>query len=354
MTGRVVRAPSIEKQATREQRRLRTVSTEHLKSVRGQWGWPIALYLFLAGMGAGGFLMGVAVRALGLGAGPVVWSLAGVELDLAALSQLWGPLAVAIGAPFLVMDLGRKTRFFRAGLNVKVSWMARGFYILSGFIAVGGLVWVVAVVDPGWADAHSALWRGLVAAGALLALATAVYTGLLLRSLRFVPLWKSDLLPVLFLFSALSAGSMGVILVSFGTAAFGEAGGSLGEVARSLARVEQGLILLEAAVLAAYLLRVSRDRAAGGASVRMLVQGRLRLLFWGGVVGLGLVFPAVLEFLYQGLPQHPALLWAAGLFLLAGGFLLRMGLLAAAAKEELPLQRLLEARAHLRAMRVGG
>lgn len=322
------------------------VSAETVRSVRSQWGWPIALYLFLAGMGAGAFLVGVSARSLGLAPDPVVRSVRGIEFDLAGLALLWGPLVVALGAPFLIVDLGRKTRFFRAGFNARVSWMARGFYVLSAFIAVGGLACVIAVLDPAWPAAHSGPWRGLVVAGALLALGTAAYTGVLLRSLRFVPVWRSYLLPVLFVVSALSTGSMGVILASLGVGSIGGAGESAGEVAHALARVEQGLIILEGAVLAVYLLRVGDDRSGGGASVGMLVRGRLRLLFWGGIVGMGLVFPIVLELIYQRFPDYPVFLVAAGTLLLAGGFLLRMGLLAAATKEELPLQKLLETRAH--------
>ncbi|MHB0981125.1 MAG: NrfD/PsrC family molybdoenzyme membrane anchor subunit [Thermoleophilia bacterium] len=328
------------------------VSAESLRSVRRQWGRPIALYLFLAGMGAGAFLVGVSVRSLGLAADPVVRSVGGIELDLAGLALLWGPLVVALGAPFLIVDLGRKTRFFRAGFNARVSWMARGFYVLSAFIAVGGMACVIAVLAPAWPAAHSGPWRGLVVAAALLALGTAAYTGVLLRSLRFVPVWRSYLLPVLFVVSALSTGSMGVILASVGVGSLGAAAGSLEEGAHTLARVEQGLILLEGVVLAVYLLRVGRGRSGGGEAVRMLVRGRLRLLFWGGIVGMGLVFPSVLELLYRRSPGSPFLLWTAGALLLAGGFLLRMGLLAAATKEELPLQKLLEAKAHSRTLRV--
>lgn len=329
-----------------------TVSAERLRSVRGQWSWPIALYLFLAGMGAGGFLVGVGARAAGLGADPVVRSVAGVGLDLSGLALFWGPLAVAIAAPFLIVDLGRKTRFFRAGLNARVSWMARGFYILASFILAGGAVCGIAVLAPEWPGAHPGPWRLLVGLGALLALGTAAYTGVLLRSLKFVPVWHSYLLPLLFVTSALSTGSMGLILASLGVASLGGAASSAGEVAHSLAPVEQGFILLEGVALASYLLSVGRGAAGGGESVRMLVRGRLRFLFWGGVVGMGLVFPVVLELLYRRLPELPVLLWAAGLLLLGGGFLLRMGLLTAAAKAEFPLQRLLQARAHGRTLRV--
>lgn len=336
-----------------ERRYPQTAGTARLRSVRSLWSWPIAAYLFLAGLGAGGFLVGVAARGLGVGGEPVVRSVAGIGVDLSALALLWGPLAVAAGAPFLILDLGRKARFFRAGGNPRSSWMARGFYILIAFILVGGAASAVAALAPAWPAAHAAPWRALLGAAALLALGTAVYTGLLLRSLRFVPVWNSYVLPVLFLASALSTGAMGVILASAAAAAAGGSGAAaLAAAVHPLARAEQVLILMEGGALAAHLLRVRGARAGGGDSVRMLVSGRLRYLFWGGVVAAGLVFPGALELLYQRWPDSTGLLWAAGGLLLVGGFLLRLGLLAAAVKEELPLQRLLEARAHARVLRV--
>ncbi|MCL5735722.1 MAG: polysulfide reductase NrfD [Actinobacteria bacterium] len=328
---------------------FRVTSTEVLRSVRREWGWPIALYLYLAGTGAGSFVVGVLARTLGpdLGLGYVV-SLEALRLDLGDLALLWGPLIVAAGAPFLILDLGRRARFFRAGLNAGVSWMARGFYVLSAFIGVGLLGCALAVIGP---DPSSRQVWVVLAIGVPLALATATYTGILLRSLKFVPTWRSYFLPVLFLISALSTGSMGIVLAVLGLGSLSAAGESATQLAHAVSRVEQLLIVLEGSALAVFLFQVHKVESAGETSVRMLIRGRLRLCFWGGIVGLGLLFPIVLELLYQGFPEQTALLWIAGITLLAGGFLLRIGVLAAATKEELPLQKLLEARAHWRGLR---
>ncbi|GAB4262478.1 MAG: polysulfide reductase NrfD [Thermoleophilia bacterium] len=322
--------------------------------VQRQWGWPIAVYLFLAGMGAGAFVIGVA--AWGSEAGRALTGaveVAGVRVAATGLLLMWGPVAAAVGALFLIVDLGRKARFFRAGRNVATSWMARGFFILSAFLVVGALVLAIAALVPTWPERHPALWRALLAAGTAAALGTAVYTGVLLRSMKYVPVWGGPLLPVLFLASALSTGSMAVVLAAlpYGLLAGGD--GGVPEIVHLLTAWERVFILVEGGVLGAHLLLAARREAEGRAAVHMLVRGKLRLLFWLGIVGLGLVFPSILEALYESLPGAPALLAAAGGILLVGGFLLRLGVLASGWKQTPPLVRLLEARADPRVLRTG-
>src|SRR5512139_2494307 len=101
-----------------------------LKLIRPQreWRWEIAVYLYLAGMGAGAFVIGSFLTWLGYSLTPSLsLVLFGVPLRLTPAALLWGPILVAIGAPFLVLDLGKKHKFFTACLNPRTSWVARGF-----------------------------------------------------------------------------------------------------------------------------------------------------------------------------------------------------------------------------------
>ena len=122
-------------------------SQEHvLKLIRPQreWGWEIAIYLYLAGMGAGAYVIGSFLIWLGVSLAPSrALMLFGVPLTLTRAALLWGPILVAIGAPFLVLDLGKKHKFFTACLNPRTSWVARGFIILSAFIVLGLIVLAV-------------------------------------------------------------------------------------------------------------------------------------------------------------------------------------------------------------------
>jgi formate-dependent nitrite reductase membrane component NrfD len=105
-----------------------------------EWKEIIAIYLYLAGMGAGSFVIGTLINWMGAKLNPSFLpniDLFGYTLNLSSVPILWGPIMVAISAPFLILDLGIKWRFMYACLNPRTSWVARGFIILSIFIILG-------------------------------------------------------------------------------------------------------------------------------------------------------------------------------------------------------------------------
>lgn len=295
-----------------------------------EWGWQIAVYLYLAGIGAGSFMVGLAMD----------WWAHTPYPSRAIL--LWGPLLVAIGAPFLILDLGIKTRFLKACLNPKTSWISRGFLILSAFIIVGLAVWGMSLVSlVGISDEPTSL-LALDVLGFILALATAAYAGVLLQSLKYIPFWNTPLLPLLFLVSALSTGAMLVILSALGYGLLVPHQQFHPQLMDVLVPTEQILILIEGVILGLYLLSTYRTREQGRSSVRLLVSGNLKLVFWLGIIVSGFFFPIVLEAVYSRLPEYPFLLFLSGFFLLAGGFFLRYGILSAGIKEQHPLHKWIE------------
>ncbi len=299
------------------------------------WKWEIAIYLYLAGMGAGAFIIGTLILWFASPwLPPKFWPFWNYSIDLTKTAILWGPLFVAIGAPFLVLDLGKKMKFYTACLNPKTSWLARGFLILSAFIIIG---LVLFVGSSAFNPPRTTVWIILESIGIVLAFSTAIYTGILLKSIKYVPIWNTPLLPLLFLISALSTGSMGIILSLLGFELIPS--GHL--LLKRLTYTEQIFIFLEAIVLILYLVSRYRQRDQGETSVRLLLSGPLRFLFWVGIVLIGFVFPILLEFLYTHLAQ-PGLLIITGVFLLAGGFFLRLGILASGIKEQLPMHKLIE------------
>jgi len=315
-----------------------------------EWKWEIAIYLYLAGMGAGAYVVGVALGWLGYHLSPsktiLFWS---IPFDLSKSALLWGPILVALGAPFLILDLGKKEKFFTACLNPRTSWVARGFLILSMFILLGLANLAGSILAFPWLTERSSLWILLEVISVIFALATAIYTGVLLKSVKYIPIWNTPLLPALFLVSALSTGSMGVVLTTMGYGLLLVQGAPLDPLILRVVGIEQILILIEGFVLALYLFSKVRAKDQGETSVRLLVSGDLKVLFWGGIVAIGFIFPALLEYLYSHLPAYPVLLFATGLFLLTGGFLLRLAVLASGIKEQLPMHKLIEMKMNLSA-----
>jgi polysulfide reductase chain C len=313
-----------------------------------EWKKIIAIYLYMAGMGAGSYIIGTIIHWFINPSGVIyVW---GLPLDLAKAALLWGPILVAIGAPFLILDLGIKRRFFYACLNPRTSWVARGFLILSIFIVFGMLLFVKSVFSFKWLFPESALWWILEIIAFIFAFGTALYTGILLKATKSIPLWNTYFLPILFLASALSTGSMAIILSTLGTGLFSHDAGAL----KVLMGGEQILVVMEGIILYLYLSRSYRASDQGKDSVRLLLFGEKKLIFWGGIVLLGFIFPVILENIASFFHKHTVVIFVSGLILLCGGFFLRFGVLSAGIKEQIPMQRLIEIQHDLRTLKTKG
>ena len=277
------------------------------------WRWQVAAYLFLAGAGAGAFLVGVAGLRLG--------------------HVLAGQIAMTMGVPvvagstlFLILDLGTPAKFVAAIRNPGTSWISRGFVILSGFIVFGGLLVAFSVWPFGGAlTPADATYRLLEVLAFVCAVATCIYTGILIGVVVSRPFWNNPLLPLLFLLSALSTGIGGVFLVTpIASAMLGLRNTST----EFLTWADIVLVIMEAIAVYLYLTVVA-DRAPE--SVYLLVRGRLAGMFWGGFLIAGLALPALIEYAATTQPagSQTAATLVAGVLLLAGGFLLRLLILAA-------------------------
>ncbi len=315
--------------------------TPQVDEPQRQWDLAIAGYLYLGGLGAGAFVIAVLLDWFGLGLGPVPVELVdGWPWDWSQALLWWGAPVTAVGASLLIFHLGRNWYLFHtAWKNPRTSWLARGFLILTAFIVVGTIIAAVAVLFPDWPARLPSLWRLAQGLGFVLAVGTAVYTGLLLRSMRYIAAWNTVLLPVLFLASALSTGVAGQLL---GTLLYGVLAtdqGPVESVVHALEGAKPALIALEAAALAAYVWRLTRGKPEAQESARRMLSGSWRTGFWLGIVGGALVLPLVLTGVGAALASDSLTITSA-MSALIGGFILRMGVLAVGIREAPPLYRL--------------
>lgn len=291
------------------------------------WDWPIAIYLFLGGLGAGALLSSVAAEWLGRRR----------QAGLAKAGALISGPVVLIGCVLLVFDLGAGLAEPWRLINLYISPnpaspMTWGVFILTIFVPVA-LLYGIGYLDERHLGrlGHLATWStrhrtALGIVGVLLAVATAVYTGVLLAVVPGVPLLGTPILPVLFLVSALSTGLAASLL-----GAHLVAGETSAETEDGLARLHVVLIVAELGVLLAWLGSIAASSTAGSRSVGLLMfGGSMAAMFWLGVVAVGLVGPALL-FLADGRRRWTNALTTAGdTGVLAGGLLLRYLVLAAA------------------------
>ena len=99
-----------------------------------EWGWLIAAYLFLGGVGAGAYTIAA------------VNSFLGESLEPSTVVGLWiGFPALLIGSLFLIADLGSPKNAFLAGMKPGSSWIARGTWIITAFMVLAFLHLVLQV-----------------------------------------------------------------------------------------------------------------------------------------------------------------------------------------------------------------
>lgn len=270
------------------------------------WGLPIILYLFLAGMGAGAVTVSSSMLLRGGGGGR------GVHHEIARYGALLGPLPVIIGTGLLVLELGsfeagNYFRFLNLYMVMNLSPMSVGTWLLTVFMATSVVYAYTYIHFVPFFLGDRMVWRRRMAwANVPLGLAVAIYTGVLLGAMPSRPFWNSPILAFLFMISALSTG---IALIIFTRALFTR--GHLSEEHREivhksgylLAASDTMLIGFELLVLFLFVmfayLTVGDVRYA---IETILPGGPLSVMFWTGVVLIGLVIPGLLE-LYFVIPS---------------------------------------------------
>lgn len=278
------------------------------------WDAIIAIYLFLAGLGAGAFALGALTN----------WAKTPAP-TMKKVAFIVAPVAVAVGTLMLVVDaragLMNPLRFFGLVANLG-SVMAWGVIILSAFLVVSIVDLIVLLVKKGTPKA-------LDIVGAVLAVCVAAYTGVLLGDAGVAfPLWNMAVLPILFIVSAASTGIAVTLLITRLVAADEAAALPwLGKAGLVLPVLELALVIVLLAVAG---MAGGSAGAAGAASVANLVSGPYAVAFWLGFIVIGLAVPFVLELMSHRGSQSKALPMAGEACVLVGGFMLRYLVIMAA------------------------
>jgi formate-dependent nitrite reductase membrane component NrfD len=186
-----------------------------------------------------------------------------------------GLVLVAAGAFVLFMDLGAPDKFWRSITRPDRSWISRGSIFIACLILFG----VLYVIFPSTRD--SAVIKTIIGLSALL---TMSYTGFLICSMNAIPFWRSKLVPILFVLHSLSSGLL-LLLFYLSLAGVNAATG------KTVMQVE--IVLLVAALVITWLhvKVVASSSSAARESVRMLLNGQVRLMFLGGALFFGFVLP---------------------------------------------------------------
>ncbi|MBI3800983.1 MAG: polysulfide reductase NrfD [Deltaproteobacteria bacterium] len=258
------------------------------------WGWEVPAYIWTKAVAAGTVLVPFLAKSFGLSSptSPTSW-----------VGALLGLLFVALTGALLVLDLDRPDRFLSVLLRPQWrSWLVRGAYIITSYTVLLGF-WLVGELGE-LRTLQSALHWPLIG----LAFFTAIYTAFLFAQAKGRDFWQSPGLVLHMLGHAFVAGSALLFLLSFPLPA-------LIDDRLLFARVLFGGLIFSLAVLA-FELTISHPTADAHRTAHMITRGPFARLFWGGVVGVGLILPLIL------LASSSLLLIAvAALLSLAGLFL---------------------------------
>ena len=249
-----------------------------------------------------GLLVVVAHFFSGVGAGAWLFSIAldydaGLVISIAIVAGLAGPAHLAF--------LGRPQRFWRMAVRPQSSWISRGLWGLTIFLA-GAIPYAVPAVRD---SAIGPVVLGVSLLGMAVVLA---YKGFVYAVSRAIPFWRLPLLPVLYIAYGLRGGAA-VLLVA------GAVAGDAFDI--DLLEVIKLWVVVSSAVLV--LLYLALARSAGGAarrSVSELVTGKVSPAFYAGVVFLGLVIPIALGAVGATTGVSRGLLAVIGVSSLVGDF----------------------------------
>jgi len=264
------------------------------------WGLPVILYLFLAGLGAGAVTVSgsVLLRKGGFGSS---------RFAVARCGALIGPIPVMLGTFLILFELGQPFRALNLFKVINLSPMSIGTWLLAAFI-VFSLLYAITFL-PSWAgpgDRLARVRRTLAWICVPCGICVAVYTGILLGAMPARPFWNSPILSGLFLLSALSSGVAAIILM--GT--FFRRKSSDPAVRNDYHNshyllTASDVILLGGELTIIFLFLLFAQLTIGDvryAVAAILPGGQLAFPFWILVVGFGLLIPFGIE-IYQIRPK---------------------------------------------------
>lgn len=290
------------------------------------WEWMIAVYLFLAGVSGGAFLTAAFTD---------LFSKQPREKIVRSGAYI-APVSIILGLLLLVFDLGKPFSFWKLLIYVNFnSVMSIGVFIISAFSALavgyGALVWLDArsaksirtsygSTEPGYygdeiaasgtvgAQGLQKLRKPIAVIGCFLAVGTATYTGFLLSDVTTNRLWHTPFLgmssvpflPFLFLISALSAGLAATLI-----------GASSVKDLTVYKKTDLVFVVLEMILLAILYTSVAP----------IFFSGSMSVLFWLGVVTIGLIIPFILTI--YALTKHKNIVLPVSVLVVVGGLCLR-------------------------------
>ncbi len=296
------------------------------------WHWPIAVYLFLAGLSAGAIISAIIIKWMkGNDVSP--WD------GIIKAGAILAPVTIGVGLCLLIFDLTRPFDFWKLLVHYNFgSVMTIGVLALFAYFPVVILfllgVFKKELIDEGpfkflapFANIALNYAKAIEAITLILAIGVGAYTGFLLSAMNSYPLLNTPILPALFLASGVSAGISANLVVGLLFFTKSTKDSNVGY----LHGLDIKVIFVELFFL--FILFVGMYYQGGETAhvAQSALSGSgLSTLLWLGVVGLGLILPIGLNFaLPHGVKHSHGFVIFNALIVLVGVLALRYYMLYA-------------------------
>lgn len=267
------------------------------------WPWPIAVYLFLAGLSAGSIMVALLVKwNRHEGEKSTIWD------AMVKSGAILAPITIIVGLGLLIIDLGKPLSFYWLLLSYNfTSVMTLGVLALLVYTPVV-LIFMLLIFENkikkiellsflspiiDFIKSFHSYAKIIEYTLFGLALVVGAYTGFLLSAINAIPMWNTPVLPLLFLTSGISAGIAANIL--YGMIFFKSSINK--ESIKYLLVMDLRVIMTELpliVILFIGMMYVGGDSLASAKAA--LTTGIWAKIFWIGVIGIGLIVPLIIAF----------------------------------------------------------
>lgn len=292
------------------------------------WPWPIAVYLFLAGISGGAVAVALMLNFFKhkTEATPIIKS-----------ASIIGLVTILLGMLCLVLDLTNPLYFWRILVYYNpTSVMSIGVMLLLFYIPLVAVLMVMSFADTirkwpllgwigplcDWLEKFRTLINAVVM---VLAIAICAYTGFLISALIRFPLINTAVLPALFVASGISAGMAATKLLAASCFGAKEEDSDM----HALHLAEWPVMATEAFCLLMIAIALVSGNESAKLAFSAFTEGVWAAVFWIGAVCIGFGIPLIASIVAGKKPESKFSFYFAGTCAIAGMMCLRLFILYA-------------------------
>ena len=294
-----------------------------------EWGWPIAVYLLLAGISGGALIVALLIR---------FYKKQHEDTPLLKAASLVSFVTIAFGMVFLVGDLEKPLYFWKILIHYNfTSVMSIGVMAISIYIPLTLVMCLylfekeisVVLAHKSNLVSYFAMIMSILTKfrpfievlSVVFAIIICAYTGFLISVLVRFPILNTAILPALFVASGLSAGTASASMVA--SYVFKEETHS--SDLKILHTIEWPIMAVEIMLIAMLFVSLLVGNEFQQATTVAFKSGLFANLFWFGVMGIGFGIPLVLNFALGKHVAHSAMaFYLSGAASVVGVLCLRM------------------------------